>query len=57
MPPSPRPPTFPARLRPRSGSNHHDYVQQELGRGHWKIALKQGYDFTTKDCGLWRKVG
>jgi hypothetical protein len=41
----------------RSGSNHHDYVQQELGRGHWKIALKQGYDFTTKDCGLWRKVG
>lgn len=41
----------------RSGSNHHDYIQQELGRGHWKIALKQGYDFTTKDCGLWRKVG
>jgi hypothetical protein len=41
----------------KSGSNHHDYVQQELGRGHWKIALSKGQDFTTKDCGLWRKVG
>jgi hypothetical protein len=41
----------------KSGSNHRDYVDQELGAGHWRVALKQGQDFTTKGCGTWTKVG
>jgi hypothetical protein len=32
-------------------------VDQQLGVGHWRVALKQGQDFTTKSCGTWTKVG
>jgi hypothetical protein len=41
----------------KSGSNHGDFIDQELGVGHFKVKLKVGEDFTTKRCGTWTKVG
>jgi hypothetical protein len=33
-----------------------NYVKQELGPGHYRVNLKRGQTFTTKECGFWTKV-
>lgn len=41
----------------KSGTNHSQFIDQQLGPGHYRVKLKVGQDFTTNNCGIWTKVG
>lgn len=41
----------------KSGSNQADIIQNHIGGGNLTVTLRQGQDFTSERCGVWKKQG